>query len=107
MADYAEIEKGLREIRADVMVANPIRKTCEQAADAIAALTKQADDLSDELVDARLEPWPEWAEKLLRILQDFGAEYEADDEIDLPDELREWLHHYASDLKQAAERRAQ
>lgn len=49
--------------------------------------------------------WPEWAAKLLRIMEDFGAEYEADDEINLPDELAEWLHHYASDIKQSAERR--
>lgn len=54
---------------------------------------------------ARLEEmntWPEWAEKLLRVMEAFGAEYEADDEINLPDELAEWLHHYASDLKRTA-----
>ncbi|GIK47975.1 MAG: hypothetical protein BroJett013_06720 [Alphaproteobacteria bacterium] len=51
-------------------------------------------------------PWPEWAEKLLRIMEEFGAEYDADDEINLPDELAEWLHHYASDLKRTAKREA-
>lgn len=48
--------------------------------------------------------WPEWAAKLLRILEGFGAEYDADDEISLPDELSEWLHHYASDLKRCRAR---
>lgn len=56
-------------------------------------------------LDIALEQWPEWAEKLLRLLESWGAEYEADDEINLPDELSEWLHHYASDIKQTAERK--
>lgn len=47
--------------------------------------------------------WPEWASKLLKVLEDFGNEYDADDEINLPDELAEWLHHYASDIKRSAE----
>jgi hypothetical protein len=55
--------------------------------------------------DARGGTWPEWATKLLKVLEDFGNEYDADDEINLPDELAEWLHHYASDIKQTAERR--
>lgn len=55
-------------------------------------------------LDIALEQWPKWAEKLLKVLEKFGAEYEADDEINLPDELAEWLHHYASDIKRAAER---
>lgn len=53
-------------------------------------------------LDIALEQWPEWAEKLLRLLETWGAEYEADDEINLPGELAEWLHHYASDLKRTA-----
>lgn len=56
-------------------------------------------------LDIALEQWPEWAEKLLRLLESWGAEYEADDEINLPDELSEWLHHYASDIKLTAERK--
>lgn len=51
--------------------------------------------------DAR-SPWPEWAAKLLKVLEDFGAEYDADDEVNLPDELSEWLLNYASDIKRTA-----
>lgn len=58
--------------------------------------------IAAERDEAREQPWPEWAEKLLRLLESWGAEYEADDEINLPDELAEWLHHYASELKRAA-----
>ena len=68
----------------------------------IERLEERIADLEDRLIEAQSAPWPEWAEKLLRILESFGAEYEADDEINLPDELTEWLHHYASDLKQTA-----
>lgn len=67
-----------------------------------ATLRDRIAELEDERDEARQEPWPEWAEKLLRLLESWGAEYEADDEINLPDELAEWLHHYASDLKRAA-----
>jgi thiamine pyrophosphate-dependent acetolactate synthase large subunit-like protein len=103
LTDYADLKKRLREWAdaqkpAETDKLYP-RALAHEAAAAIAALEKQVED-------AREQPWPEWAEKLLRLLQEWGAEYEADDEINLPDELAEWLHHYASDLKQAARRKA-
>lgn len=73
-----------------------------QTAAVLRALTQETVDLEHELQEARAEPWPEWAEKLLRVMESFGAEYEYDDEINLPDELAEWLHHYASELKRTA-----
>lgn len=105
MTAFPDLEKRLRAVEPLDFVPHAVPvELCTEAADAIAALSKQVEELDDELVDARLEPWPEWADKLLRILQDFGAEYDADDEINLPDELAEWLHHYASDLKQSRAR---
>lgn len=70
-------------------------------ADTIRATVSDAADTLEKANEA-VSSWPEWAEKLLRLLESWGAEYEYDDDINLPDELAEWLHHYASDLKRTA-----
>ena len=64
----------------------------------------RVEDLEEQLREAQ-QTWPEWAEKLLRILESWGCEYDTDDEINLPDELADWLNCYASDLKRDAARR--
>jgi len=93
--ELADQAAGLRELLSkwDTMPADEMRATIAEAASAL-----------DDAAEAQAT-WPEWAQKLLRTLESFGAEYEYDDEINLPDELSEWLHHYASDIKREAERR--
>lgn len=73
-----------------------------QTGDAVEALRERIDELEEKLIEARQGPWPEWAEKLLRLLEEWGCEYDADDEINLPDELAEWLNGYAGELRRVA-----
>ena len=46
--------------------------------------------------------WPEWADKLLKILRGFGVPCDDEEGVDLPAELREWLEVYEQDVRRAA-----
>lgn len=111
MSTAAEFDANVERLKACEHIAEgeegweTLRNLCPSTA-AVATLRERVEELEEELDEARLGPWPEWAEKLLRLLESWGAEYEHDDEINLPDELAEWLHHYASDLKRTRTRSA-
>jgi hypothetical protein len=64
-------------------------------------LEEENDRLEQRLDDCA--SWPEWASKLLRILQGWGAA-EPDEEnlIDLPQELADWLAGYRAEIERAA-----
>lgn len=54
---------------------------------------------------ATLDVWPAWASSLLDIMREFtGERYGSDEEIDLPEELRNWLAGYRVEIERDASR---
>jgi hypothetical protein len=65
-------------------------------------LTKEAADAGEEADQARSDAeeadvWPDWARQMLSLLEKYGYRLEHGDEIDLPQEMAEWLNGYDND----------
>lgn len=71
------------------------------SADVVRATIADAAETLEKAAEA-VETWPEWAAKLLNIIEDPEFRYEADDEITLPEDFAEWWQGYKSAVREAA-----
>jgi hypothetical protein len=60
------------------------------------------EEAREEERDEAATLWPEWADKLLKILRAYGVPCDDEEGVDLPEELREWLSDYKHEIRQAA-----
>lgn len=72
------------------------REALRTALAAGAKAVEEVDHLSDQLHEARQQPWPKWAERILQILQGYGYEAE-EDGVDLPECLADWFEGFDSE----------
>lgn len=81
---------GLRNDAASDRVLSEERRDWERRiADVLDALLARA-EAAEKARDEAMEYWPEWAQKLLKMLQDFGWQYNTEEEIDIADEVQSW-----------------
>ncbi len=78
----AELEMILNQTEAELL---STASDLKDAKDNLARVTAERDD-------ARVGPWPTWAESILTVLREFG--YRFDDIIDLPEEVSNYLRDY-------------
>lgn len=68
----------------------------------VAALIEEARE--EERQEAAML-WPDWADKMLKILRGFGVPCDDEEGVDLPQELADWLEVYGQDVRREAEKR--
>lgn len=104
VGELSEIADGLLDLTATGAAQG------DGASERIAQLEAEMNDKAAELEEARRAPWPEWAEQILKIVREFSGYDGYDDSsegIDLPEEVRECLEEFASQIRRLSTSTAQ
>ncbi|WP_457091067.1 DUF551 domain-containing protein [Microvirga sp. P5_D2] len=119
-SENTRLKQERDEARARLIVEHNTNRERIEAAESLLDSMKKALEEQDEHrklkedVDALIEEareeerfeaatlWPEWADKLLKILRAYGVPCDDEEGVDLPEELREWLSDYKDELSRSA-----
>lgn len=95
----------IRTETAEVQLAS-LKAALDETTEELETLRKDTDALIEEAREEERHEaaalWPEWADKMLKILRGFGVPCDDEDGVDLPEELREWLEIYGAAVRRSA-----